>query len=155
MGPWRWTGPNECLRPAQAEETVSAGRPIVSFFTAPFRPMLNCIAKLIYNYCPKRFPQTWQKAMSSTSSSSSRTPTSIRSLLRVYTTKILLGFFTSIDTDRFIASWRLTFAIPLDPHEYRPRRSHLSEGDPWQYHRRCSQRPHVSYTQCDQEDLHS
>ena len=38
-------------------------------------------------YCPKRFPTTWQKEMSSTSSSSSRTPTLTRSLLRAYTTK--------------------------------------------------------------------
>ena len=40
-------------------------------------------------YYPKRFPTTWQKEMSSTSSSSSRTPILTRFLLRAYTTKTL------------------------------------------------------------------
>jgi len=32
------------------------GRPIVSFFTSPYRPMLNCIAKLLYQLIPAAFP---------------------------------------------------------------------------------------------------
>ena len=62
--------PNAYVLPKRKKQFL-AGRPIVSFFTAPFRPMLNCIAKMIYHLLPK-------------------------------------AFFTSIDTDRFIDSWRLT-----------------------------------------------
>ena len=43
-------------------------------------------------FCPKRFPTTWQGAMYLISSSSSRTPTLIRSLLHEYTTRILRVF---------------------------------------------------------------
>ena len=85
-----------------------AGRPIVSFFTAPFRPMLNCIAKMIYHLLPKAFPHNLAKGdvfdlikyLKDTNFDDQPTP-------KIYN-QDLAGFFTSIDTDRFIDSWRLT-----------------------------------------------
>lgn len=47
--------PNAYVLPKRKKQFRS-GEPIVSFFTAPFRPMLNCIAKLIYQLLPQAFP---------------------------------------------------------------------------------------------------
>ena len=88
-----------------------AGRPIVSFFTAPFRPMLNCIAKMIYNLLPQAFPHNLAKGdvfdliqlLKNTDFDNLPTP-------RIHN-QDLAGFFTSIDTDRFIDSWRLTLQL--------------------------------------------
>ena len=99
--------PNAYVLPKRKKQ-FRAGRPIVSFFTAPFRPMLNCIAKMIYNLLPKAFPHNLAKGdvfdliklLKDTDFDSFPTP-------RIHN-QDLAGFFTSIDTDRFIASWRLT-----------------------------------------------
>ena len=47
--------PNAYVLP-KGKKQFRSGRPIVSFISAPFRPMLNCIAKLIYQLLPKAFP---------------------------------------------------------------------------------------------------
>ena len=99
--------PNAYVLPKRKKQ-FRAGRPIVSFFTAPFRPMLNCIAKLIYNLLPQAFPHNLAKGdvfdliklLKDTDFDTFPTP-------RIHN-QDLAGFFTSIDTDRFIASWRLT-----------------------------------------------
>ena len=106
--------PNAYVLPKRKKQ-FKAGRPIVSFFTAPFRPMLNCTAKLIYNLLPQAFPHNLArgdvfdliKLLKDTDFDSLPTP-------RIHN-QDLAGFFTSIDTDRFIASWRLTlqFLSPL------------------------------------------
>ena len=70
--------------------------------------MLNCTAKLIYNLLPQAFPHNLGKGdvfdliklLKDTDFDSLPTP-------RIHN-QDLAGFFTSIDTDRFIASWRLT-----------------------------------------------
>ena len=70
--------------------------------------MLTCIAKLIYNLLPQAFPHNLAKGdvfdliklLKDTDFDSLPTP-------RIHN-QDLAGFFTSIDTDRFIASWRLT-----------------------------------------------
>ena len=67
--------PNAYVLPKRKKQFL-AGRLIVSFFTAPFRPMLNCIAKMTYHLLPQASPTTWQKEMSLISSSSSKTPIS-------------------------------------------------------------------------------
>ena len=90
------------------KNSLGLGDPIVSFFTAPFRPILNCIAKLIYNLLPQAFPHNLAKGdvfdliklLKDTDFDTFPTP-------RIHN-QDLAGFFTSIDTDRFIASWRLT-----------------------------------------------
>ena len=99
--------PNAYVLPKRKKQ-FRAGRPIVSFFTAPFRPMLNCIAKLIYNLLPQAFPHNLAKGdvfdliklLKETDFDTLPTP-------RIHN-QDLAGFFTSIDTDRFIDSWRLT-----------------------------------------------
>ena len=52
--------PNAYVLPKRKKQFL-AGRPIVSFFTAPFRPMLNCIAKMIYHLLPQAFPRNLAK----------------------------------------------------------------------------------------------
>jgi len=47
--------PNAYVLPKRKKQ-FAPGRPIVSFFTSPFRPMLNCIATLTYQLLPKAFP---------------------------------------------------------------------------------------------------
>ena len=99
--------PNAYVLPKRKKQFL-AGRPIVSFFTAPFRPMLNCIAKMIYHLLPQAFPHNLAKGdvfdliklLKNTDFDNLTTP-------RIYN-QDLAGFFTSIDTDRFIDSWRLT-----------------------------------------------
>ena len=99
--------PNAYVLPKRKKQFL-AGRPIVSFFTAPFRPMLNCIAKMIYYLLPKAFPHNLAKGdvfdlikyLKDTDFDDMPTP-------KIYN-QDLAGFFTSIDTDRFIDSWRLT-----------------------------------------------
>ena len=99
--------PNAYVLPKRKKQFMS-GRPIVSFFTAPFRPMLNCIAKMIYHLLPQAFPHNLAKGevfdliklLKNTDFDNLPTP-------RIHN-QDLAGFFTSIDTDRFIDSWRLT-----------------------------------------------
>ena len=99
--------PNGYVLPRRKKQFL-AGRPIVSFFTAPFRPMLNCIAKMLYNLLPQAFPHNLAKGdvfdliklLKDTDFDTLPTP-------RIHN-QDLAGFFTSIDTDRFIDSWRLT-----------------------------------------------
>ena len=79
--------PNAYVLPKRKNQFL-AGQPIASFFTAPFRPMLNCIAKMIYH---KLFPTTLQKEMSSIPSSFSKTPILTISLHHVYTIRTLLA----------------------------------------------------------------
>lgn len=52
--------PNAYVLPKK-KKRFRSGRPIVNFFSAPFRPMLNCIAKLIYQLLPKAFPHNLAK----------------------------------------------------------------------------------------------
>ena len=108
--------PNAYVLPKRKKQFLS-GRPIVSFFTAPFRPMLNCIAKMIYHLLPQAFPHNLAKG-------------DVFDLIKLLKntdfdnlpTQDLAGFFTSIDTDRFIDSWRLTLkylssTMSTDPDE--------------------------------------
>ena len=113
--------PNAYVLPKRKKQFLG-GRPIVSFFTAPFRPMLNCIAKMIYHLLPKAFPHNLAKgdvfdlikSLKDTNFDDMQTP-------KIYN-QDLAGFFTSIDTDRFIDSWRLTLkflssTMSTDPDE--------------------------------------
>ena len=98
--------PNACL--TQTEKQFRSGRPIVSFFTSPYRPMLNCIAKLIYQLIPQAFPHNLARGdvyelinlLKTYDWTTQPTP-------RIYN-QDLAGFFTSIDSGRFIDSWRMT-----------------------------------------------
>ena len=98
--------PNAYVLPKKKKD-YNSGRPIVSFMNAPFRPMLNCIAKLIYQLLPKACPHNLAKG-------------DVFDLIRLLQTtefdvaapplifnQDLAGFFTSIDMPRFIDSWYL------------------------------------------------
>ena len=99
--------PNAYVLPKRKKQFQS-GRPIVSFFTAPFRPMLHCIAKMIYHLLPQALTHNLAKGdvfdlikiLKNTDFDTLPTP-------RIHN-QDFAGFFTSIDTDRFIDSWRLT-----------------------------------------------
>ena len=101
------TLPNAYVLPKRKKHFLS-GRPIVSFFAAPFRPMLNCIAKLLYQVMPAAFPHNLAKGdvfeliqlLKQGDFDSHPTP-------QIHN-QDLAGFFTSIDTDRFVTSWHLT-----------------------------------------------
>ena len=101
------TLPNAYVLPKRKKHFLS-GRPIVSFFAAPFRPMLNCIAKLLYQVMPVAFPHNLAKGdvfeliqlLKQGDFDSHPTP-------QIHN-QDLAGFFTSIDTDRFVTSWHLT-----------------------------------------------
>ena len=101
------TLPNAYVLPKRKKQFPS-GRPIVSFFAAPFRPMLNCIAKLLYQVMPVAFPHNLAKGdvfeliqlLKQGDLDSHPTP-------QIHN-QDLAGFFTSIDTDRFVTSWHLT-----------------------------------------------
>ena len=72
--------------------------------------MLNCIAKLIYQLLPAAFPHNLAKGdvfelihlLKQGDFDSKPTP-------HIYN-QDLAGFFTSIDTDRFVTSWHLTLS---------------------------------------------
>ena len=104
------TLPNAYVLPKRKKQFRS-GRPIVSFYSAPFRPMLNCIAKLIYQLIPAAFPHNLAKGdvfeliqlLKQGDFDTQPTPL-------IYN-QDLAGFFTSIDTDRFVTSWHLTLHL--------------------------------------------
>lgn len=93
-----------------------SSRPIVSFFTSPFRPMQNCIAKLIYQLLPQAFPHNLARGdvydLIQLLKNHNRDQ---QPALQIYN-QDLAGFFRSIDTERFIDSWRLTLHYHNDSH---------------------------------------
>ena len=99
--------PNAYVLPKRKKQFLS-GRPIVSFFAAPFRPMLNCIAKLIYQLLPVAFPHNLAKGdVFELIQLLKKGDFDFQPTPQIYN-QDLAGFFTSIDTDRFVTSWHLT-----------------------------------------------
>ena len=99
--------PNAYVLPKRKEHFRS-GRPIVSFYSARFRPMLNCIAKLIYQLIPAAFPHNLAKGdVFELIQLLKRGDFDTQNTPLIYN-QDLAGFFTSIDTDRFVTSWHLT-----------------------------------------------
>ena len=99
--------PNAYVLPKRKKHFRS-GRPIVSFYSAPFRPMLNCIAKLIYQLIPAAFPHNLAKGdVFEFIQLLKRGDFDTQTTPLIYN-QDLAGFFTSIDTDRFVTSWHLT-----------------------------------------------
>ena len=98
--------PNAYVLPKK-KKGYNSGRPIVSFMNAPFRPMLNCIAKLIYQLLPQACPHNLAKGdvfdlirlLQTTNFDTTPSP--------LIFNQDLAGFFTSIDMPRFIDSWYL------------------------------------------------
>ena len=85
------------------KKAYQTGRPIISFVEAPFRPMLNILARLIFQLIPVACPDHF----------ASGDVYDLLKILReapihgdlVLYNQDLAGFFTSIDQNRFIGAW--------------------------------------------------
>ena len=85
------------------KKAYSSGRPIISFVDVPFRPMLNILARLLFQLIPVACPSHFATGDVYT----------LLEILRsapkdgdyVLYNQDLAGFFTSIDQDRFIGAW--------------------------------------------------
>ena len=84
------------------KKRFESGRPIIGFVDAPFRPMLNIMAKLLYNLvpnCPNHFALgDMYKLLQLLHSCPPDTP------IRLWN-QDLAGFFISIETPRFLHTW--------------------------------------------------
>ena len=88
---------------AKRKKDFRSGRPIISFVDSPVRPMLNILARLIFQLIPVACPNHF----------ATRDVYTLLSILKsapvdadlVLVNQDLAGFFTSIDQDRFVGSW--------------------------------------------------
>ncbi len=90
----------------KGKKQYHSGRPIISFYNAPFRPMLSVLAKLLYQIIPRARPNHFARG----------DVYQLLKLLREYATTMedktlrlynqdLAGFFISINTTRFLESY--------------------------------------------------
>ena len=88
---------------AKRKKNFQSGRPIISFVESPFRPMLNILARLIFQLIPSACPDHFATGDVYTLLSILREAPVDADLILV--NPDLAGFFTSIDQERFIRSW--------------------------------------------------
>ena len=88
---------------AKRNKDFQSGRPIISFVESPFRPMLNILARLIFQLIPSACPDHFATGDVYTLLSILREAPVDADLILV--NQDLAGFFTSIDQQRFIRSW--------------------------------------------------
>ena len=88
---------------AKRKKEFRSGRPIISFVESPFRPMLNILARLIFQLIPTACPHHFATGDVYTLLSILREAPVDADLILV--NQDLAGFFTSIDQDRFVRSW--------------------------------------------------
>ena len=88
---------------AKRKKDFWSGRPIISFVESPFRPMLNILARLIFQLIPSACPDHFATGDVYTLLSILREAPVDADLILV--NQDLAGFFTSIDQERFIRSW--------------------------------------------------
>ena len=88
---------------AKRKKEFRSGRPIISFVESPFRPMLNILARLIFQLIPSACPDHFATGDVYTLLSILREAPVDADLILV--NQDLAGFFTSIDQERFIRSW--------------------------------------------------
>ena len=88
---------------AKRKKSFSSGRPIISFVDSPFRPMLNILARLIFQLIPVACPDHFATGDVYHLLSILRSAPTHGELILV--NQDLAGFFTSIDQDRFVRSW--------------------------------------------------
>ena len=88
---------------AKRKKEFRSGRPIISFVESPFRPMLNILARLIFQLIPAACPNHFATGDVYTLLSILRSAPVDADLILV--NQDLAGFFTSIDQDRFVRSW--------------------------------------------------
>ena len=88
---------------AKRKKAFSSGRPIISFVDSPFRPMLNILARLIFQLIPVACPDHFATGDVYHLLSILRSAPTHGQLILV--NQDLAGFFTSNDQDRFVRSW--------------------------------------------------
>ena len=88
---------------AKQKKGFRNGRPIISCLDSPFRPMLNILARLIFQLIPVARPNHFATGDVYTFLSILKSAPTDADLILV--NKDLAGFFTSIDQDKFIRSW--------------------------------------------------
>ena len=88
---------------AKRKKEFRSGRPIITFVESPFRPMLNILARLIFQLIPSACPDHFATGDVYTLLSILREAPVDADLILV--NQCLAGFFTSIDQERFIRSW--------------------------------------------------
>ena len=98
---------------AKRKKEFRSGRPIISFVESPFRPMLNILARLIFQLIPVACPNHFATGDVYTLLSILKSAPVDADLILV--NQDLAGFFTSIDQDRFVRSWfmLLDFLRPI------------------------------------------
>ena len=101
---------------AKGKKQYASGRPIIGFLTAPFKPMLSTLAKLLFQLIPKGCPDHFARGdvYQLLKLLKEYATTMTNHHLRVYN-QDLAGFFISIDTDRFLQSWQILLQF-LAPH---------------------------------------
>ena len=90
-----------------------SGRPIISFVDSPFRPMLNILARMIFQLIPVACPNHFASGDVYTLLDILRSAPVDADLILV--NQDLAGFFTSIDQERFIGAWFMLLDF-LRPH---------------------------------------
>ena len=98
---------------AKKKKAFTSGRPIISFVDAPFRPMLNILAKLIFQLIPLACPDHFATGdvyhlLTILRQAPAHRPLSLYN-------QDLAGFFTSIDQQRFLGAWYMLLDF-LRPH---------------------------------------
>ena len=88
---------------AKRKKSFNSGRPIISFVDSSFRPMLNILARLIFQLIPVACPDHFATGDVYHLLSILRSAPTHDELILV--NQDLAGFFTSIDQDRFVRSW--------------------------------------------------
>ena len=88
---------------AKRKKDFRSGRPIISFVESPFRPMLNILARLIFQLIPVACPDHFATGDVYTLLSILKSAPVDADLILV--NQDLAGFFTSIDQDRFVGAW--------------------------------------------------
>ena len=98
---------------AKKKKAFQSGRPIISFVDSPFRPMLNILARMIFQLIPVARPDHFATGDVYTLLSILRSAPVDGNLILI--NQDLAGFFTSIDQERFIGAWYMLLDF-LWPH---------------------------------------
>ena len=98
---------------AKKKKTFRSGRPIISFVDARFRPMLNILARLIFQLIPVACPDHFASGDVYTLLTILKSaPVDVDLILA---NQDLAGFFTSIDQERSVSAWFMLLDF-LRPH---------------------------------------
>ena len=115
MGHGSWTSTSCRLHPGKKEKAFQSGRPIISFVDSPFRPMLNILARMIFQLIPVACPNHLASGDGDVYSLLDILRSALVDADLILVNQDLAGFFTSIDQERFIGAWFMLLDF-LRPH---------------------------------------